>query len=157
MASLNTETDKIEFVPIERIIQYNYTGNLIYIDNKHVQCAVTDEHRMYVRSKSQKYKRKTDRELTDKAKRYYDSLKSNNDQYHFEYAKDIVHKRREFKCAGVSGHNNIYDVDLLRMCMAVIADGSIVKKQNENSFSIRFNLKKERDKQELEDILAKLG
>lgn len=156
VASLNTETDRIEFVKIDEIIKYHYKGNLLYIDNKHVQCAVTDEHRMYVRSVSRKYKRKTNKELTEKAKRYFDSLKNNNDKYHFELAKDIIHKRREFKCAGISNNINTYNVDILRMCMAVISDGMIYQKKDSNSINVTFNLKKERDKSELEDILSKL-
>jgi len=54
----------------------------------------------------------------------------------------------------LSSCTNEYDVNLLRFCMAVIADGFLEKKGN--CISYKFNLKKERDKKELEDILSSL-
>lgn len=155
--SMNLETQLLEFVDIDSIQIQPYKGNLIYADNKHVQFAVTDEHRMIVRNSVHKYVRKTDRILTEAEQKYFDSLKTNNDKFHVELSKDIVGKRRIFKTAGISAHTNEYDVNVLRMCMAVISDGFIQKKNGIGNPNIAFNLKKERDKQELEDILNKLG
>lgn len=155
--SMNLETQLLEFVDIDSIQIQPYKGNLIYADNKHVQFAVTDEHRMIVRIPTYKYVRKTDRILTEAEQKYFDSLKTNNDKFHVELSKDIVGKRRIFKTAGISSHTNEYDVNVLRMCMAVISDGFIQKKNGIGNPNIAFNLKKERDKQELEDILNKLG
>lgn len=155
--SMNLETQLLEFVDIDSIQIQPYKGNLIYADNKHVQFAVTDEHRMVVRTPYHKYVRKTDRALTEAEQRYFDSLKTDNDKFHIELSKDIIGKRRIFKTAGISAHTNEYDVNVLRMCMAVISDGFIQKKNGIGNPNIAFNLKKERDKQELEDILNKLG
>lgn len=155
--SMNLETQLLEFVDIDSIQIQPYKGNLIYADNKHVQFAVTDEHRMVVRTPCHKYVRKTDRVLTEAEQKYFDSLKTDNDKFHIELSKDIIGKRRIFKIAGISAHTNEYNVDILRMCMAVISDGFIQKKNGIGNPNIAFNLKKERDKQELEDILNKLG
>lgn len=155
--SMNLETQLLEFVDIDSIQIQPYKGNLIYADNQHVQFAVTDEHRMIVRNPAHKYVRKTDRIFTEAEQKYFDSLKTNNDKFHVELSKDIVGKRRIFKTAGISAHTNEYDVNVLRMCMAVISDGFIQKKKGVGNPHIAFNLKKERDKQELEDILNKLG
>ena len=155
--SMNLETQLLEFVDIDSIQIQPYKGNLIYADNKHVQFAVTDEHRMIVRNPAHKYVRKTDRILTEAEQKYFNSLKTNNDKFHVELSKDIVGKRRIFKTAGISAHTNEYDVNVLRMCMAVISDGFIQKRNGIGNPHIAFNLKKERDKQELEDILNKLG
>ena len=155
--SMNLETQLLEFVDIDSIQIQPYKGNLIYADNKHVQFAVTDEHRMIVRNPAHKYVRKTDRILTEAEQKYFNSLKTNNDKFHVELSKDIVGKRRIFKTAGISAHTNEYDVNILRMCMAVISDGFIQKRNGIGNPHIAFNLKKERDKQELEDILNKLG
>jgi hypothetical protein len=66
-----------------------------------------------------------------------------------------VHGNRKlFKTAGLSSCTNDYDINLLRFCMAVIADGFLERKGN--CISYKFNLKKERDKKELEDILSSL-
>ena len=153
--TLNLETQLMEYKPIKEIIKYRYDGELICADNQHISFAVTDKHRMVCRTPSHKYKRKTNRTLTEKEKLYYDSLKTNNDIFHIELAKDIFGKRRIFKTAGISSYNNQYNVDLLRMCMAVISDGFLCKKSD--NISLGFNLKKERDKNELEDILKKLN
>lgn len=154
--SMNLDTQLLEFTDIDSILVQPYSGNLIYADNKHVQFAVTDQHRMIVRTPSHKYVRKTDRQLSEAEQRYFDSLKTNNDNFHVELAEDIINKRRIFKTAGISSHNNKYDINILRMCMAVISDGFIGKKKGVGNPHCNFNLKKERDKQELEDILANL-
>lgn len=155
--SMNLNTQLLEFVDIDSILIRPYEGNLIYGNNKHVQFAVTDQHRMLVRNPSHKYVRKTDRKFSEAEQSYFDSLKSDNDKFHIELANDIFKKRRIFKTAGVSACTNSYDVNVLRMCMAVISDGTICKKKNVGNPSITFNLKKERDIQELEDILNSLG
>ena len=76
---MNLETQMIELVPIDDIIIRNHDGVLYYANNKHVQYAVTDEHRMVVRTPFHKYKRKTDRVFSEKEQQYFDSLKTNNE------------------------------------------------------------------------------
>lgn len=77
-----------------------------------------------------------------------------NNGYHIELADSIHGSRKLFKTAGLSSCNNEYDINLLRFCMAVISDGYLEIKGN--CVAYRFNLKKERDKKELEDILSAL-
>lgn len=151
----NMEKDVIELCNIDEVIKYNYEGNLYYADNKHVNFAVTDEHRMLVRCDLHKYKRKN---ISEKDQNYFDLLKTDNSNYHIEKCVDIYQKRRYFKVAGKSSHSNDYDVDILRLCMAVVSDGYLTFCSKTGKFhGIGFNLKKERDKNELEDILKNLG
>lgn len=152
----NIEKDCIELDEIKDIIIRPFDGTLYYAKNKHVEYAVTDEHRMLVRNTLHKYIRTTDRILTEKEKIYFDSLKTENDKYHIELAKDIYKKRRHFKCAAKSAFQNEYNIDILRLCMAVISDGFITMKSGK-FHGVSFNLVKDRDKNELEDILSKLG
>lgn len=154
--SYNLETEKIELDSILEIISRPFDGNLYYADNRHINYAVTDEHRMLVRTEEHKYKRKTNREFTEKGKKYFDSLKTNNNKFHIELAKDVYKRRRIFKCAGISNGTNEYDINILKMCMAVIADGYLTA-TNTNHIGIGFNLVKERDKTELEEILKNLN
>ena len=154
----NIEKDIIELCDIDNVIKYNYEGNLYYADNKHVNFAVTDEHRMLVRYDSHKYKRRNNKNISEKGQKYFDSLKTNNDNYHIEKCIDIYKKRRFFKVAGKKYNNNNYDVNILRLCMAVISDGYLTFCSKTGKFhGVGFNLKKERDKNELEDILKNLG
>lgn len=154
--SYNMETEKIEQVPIDSIVQYEFDGNLYYCENKHIQYAVTPEHRMLIRYSNHKYQRKTNKVLTEKEKKYFDSLKTENNKYHIELIEEVFKKRRFFKCAGISSNQNRYDENILRLCMATISDGFFSFKKDCKYPSIGFNLKKERDKKELEDILLKL-
>ncbi len=154
--SYNIEKDIIELDTLKEIIIRPFDGILYYASNQHVEYAVTDEHRMLVRNEVHRYKRKTSTELTEKAKKYFDSLKTENYKYHIELAKDVYKKRRYFKCAGFSDCKNEYDINILRLCMATIADGFLTFKQD-RFHGIGFNLVKERDKSELEDILENLG
>lgn len=152
----NIEKECIELDEIKDIIVRPFDGNLYYASNKHVEYAVTDEHRMLVRYTPNKYERTTDRVLSEREQEYFDSLKTDNDKYHIELAKDVHKKRRHFKCAANSSFKNEYDIDILRLCMATISDGFITMRGGK-FHGIGFNLVKERDKNELEDILAKLN
>jgi hypothetical protein len=58
---MNIETENIEIKPIRDIIKYDYDGELYCAENKHISYAVTDRHRMLVKSTSKKYKRITNR------------------------------------------------------------------------------------------------
>lgn len=154
--SYNINNDIIELQNINDIIKYNYTGKLYCAENQHISYAVTDQHRMLVKTTSPEYKRKTNKIISDKWNNYLNSYRNNNNsQYHIELAKDFFKKRRIFKVAGISDGSNEYDVNLLRFCMAVISDGYLDKKGK--NIACKFNLKKERDKNELEDILKSLN
>ena len=152
----NFDTDRIDLQSIKDIIIQDHDGVLYYADNRHIQYAVTSEHRMIVRTPAHKYQRITDKTLSEKEKAYFDSLKTNNDKWHFEFAEDAYRKRRLYKTAGITSSQNTYDVNILRMAMAVIADGFIHWKSGKFG-GVGFNLSKERDIAELEDILSLLG
>ena len=155
--SLNLETDRIEQTKIGEIVKYNYDGDLYCAENKHISYAVTDQHRMLVKTTSHPYKRVTNREISEKWQKYLDTIKNNNyTNFNIRLAKDIHGKRMFFRTAGISSENNKYNINILRLCMAVISDGYLSFKKNKLD-SYGFNLKKERDKNELEDILKNLG
>lgn len=149
----NIQNDSIEQKPIDGIIRYDFDGELLCAENQHISYAVTDKHRMIVQNQTGKYKRVTNKVISEKWQNYLNSLKKNNG-YHIELADSIHGSRKLFKTAGLSSCNNEYDINLLRFCMAVISDGYLEIKGN--CVAYRFNLKKERDKKELEDILSAL-
>lgn len=158
--SYNLDNQVLEYKPIQKVISYEYEGPLLCAENQHISFAVTDEHRMLCRYSSHKYKKKNTRNISVEGQKYFDSLKTNNDIYHIELVKDLYGKRRIFKCSGISAYQNDCDINLLRFCMAVISDGFLYKKSKKDgtyTVSYGFNLKKERDKTELEDILNSLG
>lgn len=154
--SYNMKKEIIELTPIDEIIKFHYNGIMYYANNNHIQFAVTEKHRMLLRYEKHKYKRKTDKELSEKLKSYTETLKTNNEKYHIEPVESAFMKRRIYLCAKECNNTNTYDVDVLRLCMATIADGFLHYKNNKFT-GIGFNLKKERDKQELENILENLG
>ena len=156
--SMNIETENIEIKPIRDIIKYDYDGELYCAENKHISYAVTDKHRMLVKGVANKYKRITNRQISEKWNTYLQHLRSNkSEKYHIELAKDVHGRRMFFKTAGIKDNINTYDINLLRMCMAVISDGYLGRVNKQGNYELKFNLKKERDKNELEDILAKLN
>ena len=148
----NVEKDIIELCDIEDVISYDYDGDLYCACNNHVDFAVTNEHRMLVRNEKHVYKRTTDKILSEKEQKYFDSLKTENYKYHFELAKDVFKKRRFFKCAGFVDNKNTYDVNVLKLCFAVIAGGYIIKHKGKFK-GVGFNLKKERKMALLEQLL----
>jgi hypothetical protein len=107
---------------------------------------------MLVRYESHKYKRKTDKEFSEKGQEYFDSLKTDNDKYHIEPMAQVFKKRRIFKCAGNTVFQNEYDINILNLCMAVISDGYMIFK-NGKFGGVGFNLSKKRDIEKLEEIL----
>ena len=114
-------------MPIQQYFFQKYDGEIIQIQNKLIDIFVTDQHRLLTK----------DREF-----------------YRFELAKDSFGKRREIMNAA----NNLsvskdFDLNIWRLAMAVIADGSISKKYN----NFVFKLVKERDINELENILYNLN
>lgn len=53
--TLNTETNKIEIKPIERLIKYHYDGNLINIKGRCINDVVTPEHGYPIYKKNNKF------------------------------------------------------------------------------------------------------
>ena len=111
-------------MPIQQYFFQKYDGEIIQIQNKLIDIFVTDQHRLLTKAKNN-YK---DREF-----------------YRFELAKDSFGKRREIMNAA----NNLsvsedFDLNIWRLAMAVIADGSISKKILENIIILYLSwLKKE--------------
>jgi hypothetical protein len=152
--SYNLESDIIELKPIQNVIKYNYNGDVVRVKSKQIDLLVTDEHRMVVCNLEHRYKRITDRELTIKEKKYFDSLKTNNHLPHIELAKDVVGKRKNYISSGVKkGIKG--DINFYKMCLAVIADGFFDYKRS--SVSIGFRFKKERKCKQLELLLGELN
>ena len=129
----NIEANIIEPDQINQIIKYHYKGDLIQSVNKHVDICVTPNHRLYVAEPSKP------------------------DTFKIKLAKDIYKSRRMHKVAeGTAINKSNINIHLLRLCMAVISDGCVCSKSGK-CLSLRFFLKKLRDRQELEDILTKLN
>ena len=122
--SYNIDKNGIEIVPIQQYFFQKYDGEIIQIQNKLIDIFVTDQHRLLTKAKNN-YK---DREF-----------------YRFELAKDSFGKRREIMNAA----NNLsvsedFDLNIWRLAMAVIANGSISKKILENIIILYLSwLKKE--------------
>lgn len=153
--SYNIENEVIELKPIDSIIKQEYQGKMVKIKNMNADILVTDEHRMIVRCNNKKYKRKTNKPLTEKGKSYFDSLKTNNDIWHIELAKDVVGKRRELLCAANVQKYKECDLKIWKLAFATIADGFF--KYKNGSVSIGFRFKKQRKCEQLEELLNEIG
>jgi hypothetical protein len=146
----NVDNDIIEKKPINRIIIREHDGDMIGFKNSSVDLLVTDEHRMLISYQGHKYKRKGSRKISEKGALYFDSLKTDNDKFHFELAKDVLGKRRNFKCSSYKNGVNS-DIRIMKICLAFICDGFYYGK------AIGFRFKKERKINELEYILNNIG
>lgn len=153
--SYNFEIKMLELKPINSIIKKEYQGKMVKIKNINTDILVTDEHRMVVRCNNKKYKRKTNRILSEKGQKYFDSLKTNNDVWHIELAKDIVGKRRELLCAANAQKYKECDLNIWKLAFATIADGYFQYKKN--TISIGFRFKKQRKCEQLEELLNEIG
>lgn len=149
----NIEKKIIEKNHIEKIFDYIYKGDMVKVDTTNADLFVTDEHRFLLKSPSRKYVRKTSKIFTENQLKYFETLKTGNEQYHFELAKDTVGKNMKFLCAGLkSSSKSDNEISLLKMCIAVICDGSIYGKDE-----ISFKFKKERKCLQLENVLDDLN
>lgn len=151
--SYNIQKEIIELSKINSVIKQHFEGEMVKISSLNCDILVTDEHRMLVRSKCKKYKRKGGKIISTKGQEYFDSLKTDNDKWHIELANQLINKRRKFLCASIlKNENENFDLDFAKICLATIADGRFSLKKN--SCNIRFRLKKERKCKELENILS---
>lgn len=134
--SYNIDKKGIEIVPIQQYFFQKYDGEIIQIQNKLIDIFVTDQHRLLTKAKNNHKEREF---------------------YRFELAKNSFGKRREIMNAA----NNLnvskdFDLNIWRLAMAVISDGTISKKNIAKYNNFMFNLVKERDINELENILYNL-
>lgn len=139
----NFQTGGIELKPINNIIRRHHTGNLYRIHNKHLDVVCTDMHNVIVRYDYNKYIRHGTNKISEAGQKYFDSLKTNNDQFHFEKMIDVVGKRRHFMTCGYSTETADFDVDFMRFIMAVVADGYFGYHCGKTPY-IGFHVKKER-------------
>lgn len=155
--SYSIERDKIELVPIDELIIQQYSGNAVRIKSTHMDLLVTDGHRMLVRNESHKYERKGNHKISERGRKYFDSLKTDNDKWHIELAKDVVGKRRVYKCASTLSATAIDDKGmlLLKLVVATVTDGCITYR-NKRFSGIAFCLKRDRKIQHLLALLEAL-
>ena len=156
--SYSMDRNRIEVVPIAELIMYQHTGKMMYAHNRATDICVTDGHRMFIRYDSHKYIRKNTKNITPEGQAYFDSLKTDNDKFHVELAKDIFGKRRWFMCASKSpGVIDMADsMDMLRLVMAVVSDG-FLHIRGGRFHGIGFNLKKERKITHVSELLNKVN
>lgn len=156
--SYSLEKDKIEIVPIDGIVRYEYSGKMMNVNCKTCDVCVTDGHRMIVKYDSHKYVRHNTKNITAEGQKYFDSLKTDNDKWHIETAKNVFGKRRFFLSAanfeGI-GQNDL-SLDFLKMMMAIVADGCFTTRGKYHS-GFMFNFKKERKIRHIEALANRLG
>lgn len=152
----NFQTGGIELKPINEIIKRHFSGNLYRIKNKHTDVVCTDKHNVIVKYDSNKYIRKGCNNITPKGQAYFDSLKTNNDQFHLEHMEDVFGKRRHFMVCGYSTETAHYDANFMRFVMAVVADGYFGFHCGKTPY-IGFHVKKDRKVKYLCLLMDSLG
>ena len=133
----------IELKPINDIIRRNFTGELYHIQNKHTDVMCTDKHNVIVKYDCNKYQRRGTNKISSEGQAYFDSLKTNNDQFHLEKMEDVAGKRRHFMTCNYTTEQTEYDVPFMRFMMAVVADGYFGYHCGNTPY-IGFHIKKER-------------
>lgn len=155
--SYNIESEVIEPTPIDKIIIRNFDGKLLGFSTRQFDVLTTDEHRMLVRYDCHKYQRRGTNIISPEGQKYFDTLKTDNDKWHIELAKDVFGKRRKYKAAGRAVAWNEADILFYKMCMSVISDGYFCHKKGANGVGVGFRFKKERKCLQLESLLNELG
>ncbi len=150
------EKSGIELKPINEIIRRHFTGDLYRIRNKHLDVVCTDKHNVIVRYDCRKYVRRNTKNITPKGQAYFDSLKTNNDQYHFEHMEEVIGKRRLFMTSGYSTERTEYDAPFMHFVLAVVADGYIGNHCGATPY-VGFHAKKPRKVIELRRMMNELG
>ncbi len=155
LLTYNVGKGEIETSPIDEIIIRKHEGKMMHMTSRCVDVMVTDKHRMFVRYANHMYKRKGCHNISPKGQAYFDSLKTDNDLYHFEIAEDVFGKRRMYKCAGLYEGGNEADLSLLDFVMAFVCDGYWCHKKKNLSMGFRF--KKMRKITHLQELATSLG
>lgn len=135
--SYNINTNKIEIVDIEQVIIRKYIGTMFSVKTSDIDYLATDKHRFLV--KTNKYIKKTTRIMRGE---YHNLLKKPD--WQFRTAADIYKKRSIHKVSGFINSNDEYDINLLKLAIAVICDGFVCKKKLCNKYHFGFNLAKQR-------------
>ena len=153
--SYNFDTAKIELKPINEIIRRTFVGDLYRVSNKHLDIVCTDKHNLIIKYDSPKYKKRGNNKISQRGQAYFDSLKTNNDKWHFEKMLDVFGKRRQFMTCGYSAEKTEYDSRFMKFIMAVVADGYFGYNCGQTPF-IGFHIKKERKITYLQTLMADL-
>lgn len=152
----NFSTSKIELKPINEIIRRQFNGQLFRISGKQIDVVCTDRHNVIVKYDYHKYKRRGSNKISPEGQAYFDSLKTDNDKWHFEKMQDVFGKRRKFMTCGYSAEKADYDVGFMRFIMAVVADGYFGSHCGTTPY-IGFHVKKERKITYLCNLMDELG
>ena len=152
----NFSTSKIELKPINEIIRRQFNGQLYRISGKQIDVVCTDKHNVIVKYDYHKYKRRGCNKISPEGQAYFDSLKTDNDKWHFEKMQDVFGKRRKFMTCGYSAEKADYDVGFMRFIMAVVSDGYFGTHCGTTPF-IGFHVKKERKITYLCNLMDELG
>lgn len=131
--SYNLSTQKIELTDIYNIIKRKHNGKMYVADTKDINYCVTDKHRFLV--KTNKYQRKTNRIMSGS---YHKNLQKPT--WQFKTADEIYNKRSIHLVSGISNNTLECNINLLKLCIAVVCDGCVVKRRQD----ILFTLAKER-------------
>lgn len=152
----NFSTSKIELKPINEIIRRQFNGQLFRISGKQIDVVCTDKHNVIVKYDYHKYKRRGSNKISPEGQAYFDSLKTDNDKWHFEKMQDVFGKRRKFMTCGYSAEKADYDAEFMRFIMAVVSDGYFGFHCGITPY-IGFHVKKERKIEYLCNLMGELG
>lgn len=134
--SFNTETKKIEMVPVMEFIERQYDGNIYISDGARVKYAVTDKHRMYV------------------------NVKKRDGSYEWQWrTADNIPTQTKFLTSAIKEDGwdiSAYQKTLYRIIMAVQADGYILNWSNTAS-QVKFHFKKDRKIYRIKELLSEIG
>lgn len=135
--SYNIQTGFIEKDELLDIIMRPYKGILFGTSTKNIDYRVTDKHRMLVA---------------------YTPHENKAPKWFIEEASKCHNKRLLFLTSAlINNIKSCYNLDMLKLCMAIIADGCVYQKKNTNSPIIRFNISKQRKIDFLENLFQKLN
>lgn len=135
--SYNIKSNLIEKDQVLAIIKRDYDGLLFGTSTHNIDYRVTDKHRMVVAYPPH----------NDKQPRWF-----------IEEASKCHNKRLLFLTSALTANpKSTYDLNILKMCMAIISNGCIYQKKGTNSPIIRFNLSKQRKIDYIEKLLKTIN
>ena len=121
IATLNQKTGRVEYqIPYERVSK-NYSGDIVFIETQHSNCAVTPNHRMWVSD--------INRKQSNSYSTQYDGKNAN---WHIEKMSDLLEKNKSWyhtriAASPIEEEYEITDSDL-RLIGAYISEGCIGKR-----------------------------
>ena len=135
--SYNISKKVLEKDSVLSIIKRPYNGKMHSAKTNYIDYLVTDKHRMFVAPIQHKNKQ-------------------NNWQIKEAYL--CKNKRLNFMVSAKTDKpKSGYDINVLKMVMAIISDGCIYQKKGALSPIIRFNISKQRKIRYIEDLLETIG